>query len=136
MDKEKATEFVVKELGKHHSRNEIIIALCEQMGLNWQKAEQLVQEIESQHGRAIAARQSPIIIILGIGLLVTGMGIALYNSLFFINYFQAQHNALSVSDALEIRTAYYRAGSLIVGLSMITGGMVGSWKTISNLFKE
>ena len=32
MDKEKATEFVIKELGKHHDRNEIIRALCEQMG--------------------------------------------------------------------------------------------------------
>lgn len=136
MDKEKATQFVIKELGKHHNRNEIIVALCEQMGLNWREAELLIQEIESQHGRAITVRQSPIIIILAIGLLVVGMGLIGYNFLFFINFFQEQHNALSVDGALEIREVYYRVGSLITGICMVIGGVIGSWKTISNLLKE
>jgi hypothetical protein len=136
MNKEKATEFVIRELGKHHNRNEIITALCEQMGLNWREAGQFVQEIESQHGRAIAARQSPIIIILGIGLLIAGIGITCYNSIFFLNFFQSRHDVLSVDNALEMRAAYYRAGSLVVGISMIVGGIVGSWETISKLLKE
>jgi len=136
MNKEKATEFVIKELGKHHNRNEIITALCEQMGLNWREAGQLVQEIESQHGRTIAARQSPFIIIFGVGLLVLGIGITCYNTMFFLDFFQLQHDVLSVDNALEIRAAYYRAGALLVGISMIIGGIVGIWETISKLFRE
>jgi hypothetical protein len=136
MNKEKATEYVIRELGKHHNRNEIITALCEQMGLNWREAGQLVQEIESHHGHAIAARQSPIIIILGIGLLIVGIGLTCYSSIFFINFFQSQHDVLSIDNALEMRAAYYQAGSLIVGISMIIGGIAGSWKTISKLLKE
>jgi len=136
MNKEKATEFVIKELGKHHNRNEIITALCEQMGLNWREAGQLVQEIESQHGRTIAARQSPFIIIFGVGLLVLGIGITCYNTMFFLDFFQLQHDVLSVDNALEIRAAFYRAGALLVGISMIIGGIVGIWETISKLFRE
>ena len=136
MNKEKATEFVIRELSKHHNRNDIIKALCEQMGLNWREAGQLVQEIESQHGRTIAARQSPIIVIFGVGLLVLGLGITCYNTMFFINFFQLPHDSLSMDNALDIRAAYYRAGALLVGVSMIIGGIVGSWETISKLFKE
>ena len=135
MNKEKATEFVIRELGKHHNRNEIITALCEQMGLNWQEAGKLVQEIESQHGRAIAARQSPIVIVLGIGLLIVGIGLTCYESMFFMNFFQSRHDVLSVDNALEIRSVYYQAGSLLTGISMIIGGIVGSWEVISKLLK-
>ena len=112
MNKEKATEFVVKELGKHHNRNEIIIALCEQMRLNWHEAELFVQETESQQDRAIAIRQSPVIIILGIGILLVGIGMALNSSLYIINFFRSQHNTFSVMDALELRTLYLQAGAL------------------------
>lgn len=87
MDREKATEFVVKELGKHHSRNEIIVALCEQMGLNWREAELLVQEIESQQDRAIAIRQSPVLITLGIGIFLAGAWLTLNSALYITNFF-------------------------------------------------
>ena len=136
MDKEKATEFVIKELGKHHDRNEIIRALCEQMGLNWGEAGKLVQEVEAGHGRAIAARQSPIIIVFGVGLLIVGLGITCYSSVFLISFFQSGHDALSIDNALDMRSAYYRFGSLALGISMIIGGLVGSWQTIASLFKE
>ena len=136
MNKEEATQFVVRELGRHHNRNEIIMTLCERMGFNWKEAERFVLEIESQHGRVIAARQSPIIIVLGIGLLIIGTGLTIYNLLFFVDYFSAQHNAFSVEGALEIRTMYYRVGSLLVGIAMIASGIVGSWKTISKLFND
>ena len=128
MNKEKATEFVVKELGKHHNRNDIIVTLCEQMKLNWREAELLVQEIESQQGRAIAIRQSPIIIVLGVGILLAGIWITFSNFLFFVGFFQSQHDTFSVMGTLELRALTIRAGSLISGLAMIAGGVIGSWK--------
>ncbi|CAG1013344.1 hypothetical protein ANAEL_04675 [Anaerolineales bacterium] len=136
MDKEEATQFVVRELGRHHNRNEIIMALCERMGLNWKEAERFVLEVETHQGRTIAARQSPIILILGIGLFVVGTGLTIYNLLFFVDYFSSQHNAFSMEGALELRAMYYRVGSLLAGIAMIISGIVGSWKTISKLFMD
>lgn len=134
MNKEKATEFVVKELGRHRSRNDIIVTLCEQMRLGWREAELLVQEIESQQGRAIAMRQSPMIIILGVGVLLAGIWITVNNSLYFMDFFLSQHDTFSVMEALELRTIYLRAGSLLSGLAMIAGGIIGSWQFFSKLF--
>jgi hypothetical protein len=136
MDKDKATEFVVSELGKHHSRNEIIVALCEQMGLDWREAELLVQEIESQHGREIAARQSPLILIFGISLFITGLGLTCYNSFFFFDFFQSSHTDLTLDTAFELRALILRTVSLIAGIAMIVGGITGSWKTISKWISE
>jgi len=136
MNKEKATEFVIKELGKHHNRNDIITTLCEKGGLNWREATQFIQEVESKHGRVIASRQSPLIIIFGICLLILGVGLTFYNLIFFMDFFQARHDVLSIDNAMQIRAVYYRAGSLVVGISMMIGGVTGSWETISKMFKE
>lgn len=136
MDKEKAADFVVKQLGKHHNRNEITLALCERMDLGWNEASRLVQEIESQNSRAIAARQSPIIIIFGVAIFIAGLGLTCYNSLYFVNYFQSQHNGVSLNAALELNTAYYRVGYLLTGLALMVSGIVGCWKTLSTFLKK
>ncbi len=136
MDKEKATEFVVKELGKHHNRNDIIVTLCEQMKLNWREAELFVQEIESQQARAISIRQSPIVIILGVGILLVGIWTTFDNSFYFMNFFLSKHDAFTVEGALELRTVYVRIGALLTGLAMTTGGLIGSWQFFSKLFNS
>jgi hypothetical protein len=64
------------------------------------------------------------------------MGLAIYNLLFFVDYFSTQHNTFSVEGAMELRTMYYRAGSLLTGLAMTAGGGIGNWKTISRLFSD
>jgi hypothetical protein len=136
MDKEKAVQFVIQELGKHHSREQITIALCEKWGFVWGNAEQLIREVEAAHGREITARQSPLILILGGVIFVTGLGLLINGSLFFINFLKAQSNGFSLDTALQLRTAYLQGGSLLAGIGMIIGALIGCWEQISNLLKE
>ena len=133
MDKEKAAELVIQELGKHHSRNDIIIALCEQFGFNWQSAELFIREIETQHGRKIAKRQSPILIILGLGILLAGVVLTLYNVSYIIGYYQSPPDTLSYEGVLGVRTFYIRIGSFITGLAMIAGSVIGLWRVVAKL---
>lgn len=136
MDKEKAAELVIQELGKHHSRNDLIIALCEQFGFNWQSAETFVQEVESQHGHTIAKRQSPILIILGIGILIAGFALTLYNISYIIGYLQSPPDMLSYEGLFVARSFYIRIGSFITGLAMIAGGVIGLWRVVEKLSEE
>lgn len=136
MDREKATEFIVKELARHHSRDRIILELCERGSMNYHEAQQLVKEVESSHGRRIAQRQSPLIILFSVGLLILGIGLTGYNGLYFWDFFQAQHTSLSINEIVNVQSFYYRITALVTGLGMILGGIIGSWQMIGTLLKE
>jgi hypothetical protein len=128
MSKEEATTFIVSELGRQHDRNEIIMALCEKMQMDWQAAERLIQEVESQNSRAIASRQVPIILALGIVMMIAGL-VVIYSSVdHFINYEYIKSHY--VTNQKMTQGAVY---GLFLGPAMFIGGLIGSWKALSKL---
>ena len=129
---EEITALIIDELGKHHSRNEIILAVCEKSGLNWMQAEQLIEQVEEQRKRTIATRQSPLLILISVVTIIAGMGLLGYGILFFADFFQRD----ILERALLLRTGYFRIASLLTGLAMLGGGLYGLWKTLLPFFEE
>lgn len=72
---EKLGEYVVRELGRHHKESDIVFAVAKRSNLNWNEAQQLVDEIKATHGTRIARRQSPLLV--GIGLVTAVAGLFL-----------------------------------------------------------
>ena len=129
MQKEEITAFVVDELGKHHSRNEIIRRLCERTGMMWPDAEKLVRQIEADHGQDIRARQSPLLVALSVAIFIGGLGLILYCAVYFIN--------LARFDTIpNPRGIVYAIGALFTGIGMIAGAVIGLWRTIQELFED
>jgi hypothetical protein len=64
MNEEQARAFIVEELASHRSRNDMLVRLCSELDIDWEKAEQLVKDVEDYHGQAIARRQSPFLMVL------------------------------------------------------------------------
>jgi len=129
---EELTALIIKELGKHHSRDAIIMAVCEKGGLNWKQAEQLIEQVEEQNKRAIAKRQSPLLILISVVTVIAGMGLLAYGILFFADFFQRD----VLERALLLRTGYLRIVSLVTGLAMLGGGSYGLWKTLLPLLED
>jgi len=129
---EEITALIIDELGKHHSRNEIILAVCEKSGLNWMQAEQLIEQVEEQRKRTIATRQSPLLILISVVTIIAGMVLLGYGILFFADFFQRD----ILERALLLRTGYFRIASLLTGLAMLGGGLYGLWKTLLPFFEE
>ena len=127
MSTDQTTNFILNELTKHRDRNDIILDLCRQLGIEWKAAEQLVKDVESQHGKTVAKRQSPFLIILGASIIITGLGLT-------INGMQLIFDLLSVGSfeqLMGMSTSLLRLGSLLTGMGMIVGGIIGFWKTFS-----
>ena len=127
MNTDQTTNFILNELTKHRDRNDIILDLCRQLGIEWKAAEQLVKDVESQHGKTVAKRQSPFLIILGASIIITGLGLT-------INGMQLIFDLLSVGSfeqLMGMSTSLLRLGSLLTGIGMIVGGIIGFWKTFS-----
>jgi hypothetical protein len=132
MNNAELTDQIIKGLGKHHDRQEIVRRICEQSGLSWSEAEQLINEVETQNRRKIAVRQGPLMMFLSIGSLVLGIGLTVYNMDILIAIF----NADLLSQILSLQSGYYRLASLVTGAGMMIGGLFGVWTTLSSFFTD
>jgi hypothetical protein len=132
MNKEELIELVIRELGKHHERRDIVARICEQSTLGWGEAEQLVTEVESQYKRKIAARQGPFLVLVSIGTLVIGLGLLIYN----IELIAAIFNKDLLGQILSLRSGYLQLVSLVTGLGMTVGGLYGIWNALAALMPE
>lgn len=130
MTNEALTDMIVKELGKHHERQEIVRKICEETSLNWGEAEHLMAEVESQNKRKIAMRQGPLLMFLSVGSLILGLGLLVYNMEVLVAIF----NADLLSQILSVQRGYYRILSLVTGLGMTVGGFYGIWTTLASFF--
>jgi hypothetical protein len=126
-------DFVVREFGRHRSRDEIVRALSTQHRLAWGEAQELVAKVEREHRMTIARRQSPFFIFLGVatligGLLLTGRGIFVLYAL----YFSTTHGVVQIPNphALGVIVA-----QMFTGIAMVAGSLVGLGQTIKGLFK-
>ena len=132
MNNEELIELVIRELGKHHERRDIVARICEQSTLGWGEAEQLVTEVESQYKRKIAARQGPFLVLVSIGTLVIGLGLLIYN----IELIAAIFNKDLLGQILSLRSGYLQLVSLVTGLGMTVGGLYGIWNALAALMPE
>ena len=132
MNNEELIELVIRELGKHHERRDIVARICEQSTLGWEEAEQLVTEVESQYKRKIAARQGPFLVLVSIGTLVIGLGLLIYN----IELIAAIFNKDLLGQILSLRSGYLQLVSLVTGLGMTVGGLYGIWNALAALMPE
>jgi hypothetical protein len=129
---EELTPFIVKELSRHHDRKEVVRKVCERGGLNWKEAEHLVDQVEAQHGRAIAKRQTPLLLFISIGTLLLGLGLSAMNLQPLLAFFQKD----IMGQALSLQSSYYQILGLLTGVGMTAGGLVGLWKAMGAIFPE
>ena len=144
---EELTTFIIRELGKHHDRKKIIQRVCEQGGLNWKEAEQLVLLVEAQHKDIVVERQNPLLFLFSIGTLLMGIALLAFSLQIVATLFQKD----VLWQVLTLQGGYDRLiGSavgfgvtigglfigLITGFSMTTAGAIGLWKTLSSIFPE
>ncbi len=129
MDKQAATDFVIRELGKHHQRNDIIQKICETNGMNWREAEKFVQRVEAENSGKIALKQSPLIALIGICTAVGGLTLAIRMVLATLQ----GHMIILLSLPIPY------LGNIVyffTGLAMIVGGIWGMWNTLVRIWNS
>jgi hypothetical protein len=112
MDQQEATEFVIRELGRHRSRDDIVREICEQTNWPWKQVQHFVQRVEVQHHDRITGRQMPLLIALGVGTVVAGFLLVVF----------AIYSGLS-GEGSSLPYA-------LVGLGMLIGGIAGIWRAV------
>ncbi len=127
MDKQVATDFVIRELGKHHQRNDIVERLCELNGISWGAAEKFVQQVEAENRSAIARKQSPMITFLGLCISLGGLGLMIWVTMETLNGYIIFFLSFPIPYLGNI--AYF-----LTGLVMMVAGLWGMWDTILRIW--
>ena len=129
MQQEQAKEFVIRELGRNHPKNEVIRELCEQSGMNWTQATDFIRQVEMEHDSEIALKQSPIIVFLGSIFLIGGLILSVSIAIMTLQGY--------VIFLLKLPIPYL--GNLfyfVIGVAMITGSLSGMWSTLKRIWNS
>ncbi|HET9911921.1 MAG TPA: hypothetical protein VFQ13_08535 [Anaerolineales bacterium] len=127
MNRQQATDYVIRELGKHHQRNDIIQRLCETGELSWKEAEKFVQQVEEENTSKIALRQSPLVTVIGIGSALVGLALMAWVAL------------ETLQGAIIFLMGIPYLGNLsyfFTGLVMMVAGLWGMWETILRIWNS
>jgi hypothetical protein len=127
MNRQQATDYVIRELGKHHQRNDIIQRLCEAGEISWKDAEKFVQQVEDENTSKIALRQSPLVTLMGIGSALVGLAVMAWVTL------------ETLQGAIIFLMGIPYLGNLsyfFTGLVMMVAGLWGMWETILRIWNS
>lgn len=124
MNQQDAIDFVVGELGKHRSADEVTRLLTERVGCPWDEAQQFVHHVQFQQRTRIAVHQSPLLILLAIVTIVSGLALSGYYGSGI--YFRLRMHALP---------GYGQFVYTFMGLAMILGACIGLWQSIRAMWK-
>jgi hypothetical protein len=128
LDTQENIAFVIREIAGSRHRNDIILALCEKSGSSWDQVQRFVQKVESENRQAITARQSPLLIMIGVGTIIVG--------LLVVAYYGFRTLTGTIYIFLNMPVPYLGNAVYIgTGLAMMAGGAVGLLRTARNLIK-
>ncbi len=124
MNREEATAFVIRELGKHRGPEEVMRELSMHAGCSWPEAEEFVNQIRFQKRTTIAARQAPMLIFLGIITLIVGIAMSGYSGYAIAGLIS--HNYIPSTRII---------GTFVTGLAMVGGSSIGLVQCVRSMFR-
>ena len=125
-------DYIIRQLGRHANRDDLILEVCQRMDIGWVEAEGMVEAVEQEYSREVARRRGPLLLVLGGGALLAGLllsGVALY---FFA--FEATFEGSRL--LLDLENSYGMGVALVTGVGMTAGSVVGLVRVIGAMVEK
>jgi hypothetical protein len=131
MDEDKIRALIVKRLSRSQSSDDIIMDLCLRHEMTWAQAEALVNDVQLYHESEITRRQSPLLLIITLGIFIGGaylMVSSVMHGYRVISYALAEQNEVLRSASVLLYLLQYAPGTLgafVLSLGMMAGSLAG-----------
>lgn len=126
MDTEQATQFVLREIARYTTYDDIALALSKRYDLKWDEAMAFVRQVESANYDTLQRGHKRFLVLLGGTVLVAGVGLAVT---MLISPLAGWRFDLVISNLLEL--PYGGNVSLfLAGVAMIIGGLRGTLRAM------
>ena len=128
---EQLKAIIVQDLVEQRNRSDIVSVVCERTGMDWPHAEELVNEVQRERAHAIAAGQTPLLIFLSACTSAGGVLLVVYC---------IQELMKAIADRPWLQVLLILADAfpfwlVVLGLVMISGGVVGMYQTMLRFFE-
>lgn len=130
-------ERILQRLTDADDRENIILELCETENLNWSEARSIVDAIESRKKNQIVLAQSPVLVMIALGIFIGGLVLlvyAAYNIAVAYETYTSTLSPASVGFLLYLLTyGGYLGGFVVLGFAMVVGslkGMQDVWRAV------
>jgi hypothetical protein len=117
--RDETIKYVVKELGKHRSENDIVRTVVYLEDASWEEAKRIVAEIKIKCRGQIARRQSPLLIAIGAATFIGGFVLCASMVIATLEGFNIFFLSLPIPYSGNV--TYF-----VTGLGMMAGGAYGT----------
>jgi hypothetical protein len=121
MENAEITQFIIRELGRHRSHNDITTSVCERTGLRWDEAEKVVADVQINHHGEITGRQNKLLIYIGILTVIGGFGLTIWVLAITFQWWSIYFRYLPIPYSINVIL-------LVVGVVTTFGGVFGLMK--------
>ena len=127
---EELTSQIIERLTNSENVDDIIMDVCNEDELDWGQAEMLVKRIHAENKNKIVLAQSPLLVLLALGVFLTGVGLIVYD------LYQIYLDYAYFSEGFVIYLTLNGegiVGTFILGVAMVIGslkGMQAVWEAI------
>lgn len=121
-------QYVIRELSKNRKRSDIIMALCERTGADWNEAQRFVSQVSAEQHTNISARKNRLIIPMCIGAIVLGFVFTIGTAIPMLYLVTGRWSEFySMLNSLGSFRDYIGAAPYIfgTGIVLVAGGIIG-----------
>lgn len=133
-DDPEVVNLVIKALGKNTKQSDVIVAVCEQYGLDYKDAQRLVARIHAKNRKAVSSRQNMLIIPMCVLAMLGGLALLVMGILEAFDLRSTYLHASSGTDAVVLSQSSYFVRRIVpqalFGIGLLVGGLFGLVKSI------
>jgi len=135
IDLEALEEFALSQLKKQRRHNDIVEAVCHKTGWHWNKSQRFVARVQTKHHDELQSGRNRITIIVGIGIIIGGLVVALNGIGALSDYAKIAVFAKTNPEVLlsiSPSAVFFALSATVTGLGMIVGGGYGVARSLTN----
>ena len=127
----KITKWIIKKSIRHANQDDLILAVIEKTGMSWPQAEAHVLQVQTENSKRIARGQSPILILIALATMLSGLGLIGYEIAYLAKAFWLiKQTGVSFFDVFNLASFFAEYADVFLkltplGLAMICGSWIG-----------
>ncbi len=151
MNEEEQTAYIIQHLSTGDDPKDLILDLCEKSNLSWPEAEALVRQVQEEKRGVITRKQLPLLFAVALVIFLAGLvmiGSSIYTISSEVSLAQLDPTVQALEQNLDaMQRLYYfftfileeggkALASLILGVAMVIGSLVGMRDTWANVLTK